>query len=69
MNTNTRYRPNSLGAQLWGAGPGKQVPIAIPHEIALAAARPDLEDSSHPFIAAAVFTAVAGLAFLAYAFV
>lgn len=65
----TRYRPDSMGAQLWGSGPGNQAPIAIPPEIALAAARPRLEDSSHPFIAAAVVAVVAAVALLAYAFV
>lgn len=69
MNTTTRYRPDSMGAQLWGAGSSPQSPIAIPREIARAAARPGLEDSSHPVIAACVVAAVAGIAFLAYAFV
>ena len=68
MNT-IHYRPGSMGAQLWGGQSAHPVPIAIPSEIARAAARPALEDASHPLIAAAVVAAVVGLAFLAYTFV
>lgn len=58
-----------MGAQLWGSSSARQAPIAIPAEMARAAAQPVLEGSSHPLIAAAVVGAMAGLAFLAYAFV